>query len=55
MKKLLHILLFAVISSQAQIIDAIAIDVNGEHTRDKGCSSQTQYVKKGSSRGFNQR
>jgi len=30
MKKLLHILLFAVISSQAQIIDAIAIDVNGE-------------------------
>jgi len=30
MKKLLPILLFGVISSQAQIIDAIAIDVNGE-------------------------
>ncbi len=30
MKKLLPILLFAIISSQAQIIDAIAIDVNGE-------------------------
>jgi len=30
MKKLLPILFFGVISSQAQIIDAIAIDVNGE-------------------------
>ncbi|MCK4441392.1 MAG: peptidyl-prolyl cis-trans isomerase, partial [Sulfurovaceae bacterium] len=30
MKKLLPILLFTIISSQAQIIDAIAIDVNGE-------------------------
>jgi parvulin-like peptidyl-prolyl isomerase len=30
MKKILPILLFAIINSQAQIIDAIAIDVNGE-------------------------